>query len=435
MRRFLVVAIACALAIGACSLALPARAELKAGAARVSITPDVPAKAVPLGGYSDRLGKPATGVHDPVCAKALVLDDGQTRLAIVGLDLLDPPPNMCQAVFERLGGLLPEVRNLLLCATHTHSAPAAMNPKGDLLPQVLGKFDQELYDWTADRIADAVKQAASRLTSAKAGAGSVYVWGFNRNRRDEFGHTTFDPELTVLKVTDAQDNLLALLLNFSAHGTILGGDNMLISAEWPGAMERYLEQQFPGCVAAFINGAQGDQSPVAPEASDVWGRVEGCGKSLGEKAAALIPDIAVSDSVPLAVAIKDTQLPPPTLPPGLLELDLGIDPAVAQQIAGALFPASAPMGVVRVGDLFLLAVPGEMMAGLGQEIKDAVKVKGAKHPVIAGLANAGLGYILRPEDYLLGGYEASVSFYGPQMGFAVQDALLAAADQVLKPSG
>src|SRR5437016_8224 len=89
-----------------CCLMLPfqARAELMAGAAKVSITPDPKAMPYPLGGYGDpeRLGHPATGVHDTCYARALVLSDGTAKCAIVSLDLCFLPANFKSAVMNRL---------------------------------------------------------------------------------------------------------------------------------------------------------------------------------------------------------------------------------------------------------------------------------------------------------------------------------------------
>src|SRR5947209_7557375 len=76
--------------------------ERRAGVGRVEITPPV---GTPLGGYGERKGAPSTGVHDPIQAKALVLDDGATRLAIVTSDLVGTNPEMARRVAE--GAKLP----------------------------------------------------------------------------------------------------------------------------------------------------------------------------------------------------------------------------------------------------------------------------------------------------------------------------------------
>src|SRR5437588_12526092 len=86
----------------ALSVAGPSGAELRAGAARVDITPDVKASRIPLGGYAARKGAPSTGVHDPVYAHALVLASGKTKAAIVSTDLCFLPASVKAEVLKRL---------------------------------------------------------------------------------------------------------------------------------------------------------------------------------------------------------------------------------------------------------------------------------------------------------------------------------------------
>ena len=82
-----------------------------------------------------------------------------------------------------------------------------------------------------------------------------------------------------------------------------------------------------------------------------------------------------------------------------------------------MFPSEATTDCLRLGDLLIVGVPGEMAAGLGLEIKkNATRFSGARHTTIGGLANAWISYILSPEEYDRGGYEASVSFYGRELG-------------------
>src|SRR4051812_19483123 len=76
-------------------------AELKAGVARVDLTPPLRMKS-PLGGYGERMNRPAEGVHDRIFAKALVVSDGQKKFAIVTCDMLGLAPPMKPAIVERL---------------------------------------------------------------------------------------------------------------------------------------------------------------------------------------------------------------------------------------------------------------------------------------------------------------------------------------------
>ena len=217
---------------------LPARAELRAGAARVSITPDVKARPIPLGGYAARKAMPATGIHDLVYARALVLADGNAKAAIVSLDLCFLPANVKTEVAKRLaaGDTGIDAAHLFLSATHTHSAPDPLAMHGgNTFTKLKGwtPFDAELLKFTADRIAQAIGDANKALVPAQVGVRVENVMGANRNRR---GDTTVDPDLTVLKVTRKDGSTLASLVNFAAHPTLYDDKMMQISADWPGVM-------------------------------------------------------------------------------------------------------------------------------------------------------------------------------------------------------
>src|SRR5262249_25731854 len=112
------------LSVSLCLCGSKSHAELKAGAARVSITPDPKAMPYPLGGYVSppRLGHNATGIHDACAAPALVLSDGTTKCAVVSLALCFLPASVREAVAARLGGTGLSAA-LFLAATHTHSGP------------------------------------------------------------------------------------------------------------------------------------------------------------------------------------------------------------------------------------------------------------------------------------------------------------------------
>ena len=108
--------------------ALAGAAELKAGVARVDLTPPLEMHA-PLGGYGERMNRPAEGVHDRIFAKALVLADGQQKFAIVTVDIVGFPPPLKPALVERLGAAGRQDQILLL-ASHSHTSIEmnAINP-------------------------------------------------------------------------------------------------------------------------------------------------------------------------------------------------------------------------------------------------------------------------------------------------------------------
>src|SRR6267142_3095148 len=96
-----------------------------------------------------------------------------------------------------------------------------------------------------------------------------------------------NPILSVLRADGDDGKCRALLVHFATHPTLLGASNMLISAEWPGVLQQELEAAFPGAVALYCNGAEGDQSPDGAKGTDEFSRVQDFGSRLAEKAEAL----------------------------------------------------------------------------------------------------------------------------------------------------
>jgi hypothetical protein len=424
VSRLLTCVVCGALTVVVSATALPrAQAALAAGEAKVDITP--PLKEFPtvsLGGFGDRQGKPARSVHDPIYARALVLSHGRTKIALVSVDLLEIPPRMKAAVVKQVATLGFSDANVMLAATHDHSAPECLHPAGDVWPLAFGKFLPKYYAWTNKRIAQAIVNANMRLQAAQVGFASAPVPGMNRNRR-ESGAGLVDPVMTVMKVANLglgpAARTMALVVNFTAHPTIMGADSFAISGEWPGAMSRDLEQQIRHQgVALFFNGAQGDQS-VAGEFGSGWTRVDRYGKALAQEAWKLASRITMSRDAKLAVTTSTWKLPPYKVSPAFMEStgkEYKMTPAAAAGIAAKLFPSALELQAVRIGDGVLMAVPGEAIVELGLEMKKNAAALGAKYPMCVGLANNYIGYILSPKQYELGGYESGTSFYGPQLG-------------------
>ncbi len=406
-----------------------ARAELRAGAARVEITPDVKAMPVPLGGYAARRGAPATGVHDPVYARALVLSDGATKVGIVSLDLCFLPANVKAEVLRRveaagLRGL--DSAHLLLAATHTHSAPdpLAMH-RGNTFTAIKGwtHFDRRLLDFTADRIAQALVTAEGRMVPARIGSGAVALPGRNRNRR---GDPVTDPELIALKVETAEGRPLAAIVNFAAHPTLYDDRMMDISADWPGIMTGRLEQKMgAGAVCLFLNGAEGDASPNGVDDKPAGEKVAAYGEALADAAWSLLKGLNLPSEVPLAAWMQAVTLPPRK--PNALFLiaaaELGCSLEQAKALVAGLMPTTTQIGFVRVGDLLLMGFPCEPSGALGLAAKAAARKAGFQRPAVVALANDWLAYALTPEQYRAGKYEAGMSFYGDQFGPTLLTAL------------
>lgn len=376
--------LALALLIGAPAFA----GDLRAGVAKVDITQPV---GTPLGGYGDRKGKPSTGVHDPIMAKALVLDDGTTRLAIVTTDLVGIAPEVKPKVAELAG--FPAGR-LLLCASHTHSGPGAFG-KGAFANIVLGKFDQKVFDSLTAGMAKAITDAEKALHPAKLAIGEAEMPRFMRNRRRA---RIKDPKLWLLRVDTIDDKPLAALVNLTAHGTVLDSDNMEQSADWMGFLQSYMERERPGLTALYSNGAEGDISPNIPDNSSTFDGAKAHGEIGGKAALALYDTLKPAREVKLDAKSSTLELPP----------------SLTAALAG--IGKTTELQTLTINDALLIAVPGEPITQLGLALKEHARRQGFARPAIVGLANDHLGYFLTQAEFKKGGYEATVSFFGDIFG-------------------
>jgi hypothetical protein len=242
---------------------LLARADtvpLRAGVAHVEITPPT---FMPMYGYANRKCGPANGTHDPLFAKALVLAAGDSRLAIVTLDLGSiVSDNLRRDVADKLG-----IPVLLLAASHTHSGPAFLERGAD--QAYVAAMEQKVFG--------AVRDAAASMFPARLGVGrgSLQV-GYNRLLRREDGRARalfdnpervpygpVDPDFTLLSVEDAQGVPRAILVHYACHAVVLGPTNCKYSADWPGAMMAKVESEMNGVQCMFVQGGAGDINPLA----------------------------------------------------------------------------------------------------------------------------------------------------------------------------
>ncbi len=372
-------------------IASPASAsDLRAGVAVRDL--DVEA-GTPLAGYGGRLGAPSEGTHDPVTARALVLDDGLKRVAIVAIDTIGVSGKLRDAVLRKLPGEI-GVRdeNLLLAATHTHSGPGAL-ADGFLETMACGAFSPEQFERTVAAVARSIEDAAKALRPARLGWTEAEADGLNRNRRRDDGPV--DRSLGVLRVDGADGRPFALLATFACHPTVLSDENRLLSSDFVGPLRDALEARFPGATALFLNGPEGDQGPRPPSGANAFERCESLGKALASKAADLADGIATSADAPLNAEIRRVLLP--------------------RSIAARFVPREAPVQTITVGEATLLAVPGEPVAAFGLRLEALAREKRGGLAFAIACANEHLFYLPDRETYRRAAYESLMSFYGPNV--------------------
>ena len=383
---------------------------LRAGAARVDITPKMP---VLLGGYASRK-ELSTAAHDPLGARAVAFERDGQRLVLVSLDLIgfynDTAEPLRRAILDEC-----HLRDseLFLAAIHDHSSPilsldATRQPAGNV----------EYTKGLRGDLVRLVRQALDSLAPVKlqAGTGSSPV-GTNRrqvvadtngNPRIELGRNPdlrTDREVQVLKVTRADNGeLAAVVFDHGVHSTSLGPRNNLVSGDVHGLAEQFLENYLGwNVVAAGFAGASGDIDPwvrVLPDFRTNNGWIPEpvlLGTLLGEEVARVEEGMKGSDlGGAIRTACKTLELP---------------GKPVDQTFATNNWPATKVNLVVGcVGQVAVVGFGGEMFNEIGQTIKRA-----SPFPVtvVVTHCNGAAGYLPTRAAYLEGGYEVKSSPFAP----------------------
>ena len=246
--------------------------NLRAGVARVDITPPVPIDCV---GFVRR-AEPVTGVLSPLTATATVFEDLTTsiRSVVLAVDLVGIGTDQGRMIRESIGSLIGcPADNVLLNYSHTHAAPHSFDdhPKlGGTLSEVTAanwNYIQSL----PYRLASAAFQAAQNLEPVRIGAASGRADGIAVNRRERLsdGRTVLgwnpdgvtDPEVAVVRVDRLDGTPLALFVNFACHPVVLGGEHQFIGADYPGVVRDIVEDA-TGATCLFLQGAGGNILPL-----------------------------------------------------------------------------------------------------------------------------------------------------------------------------
>lgn len=401
--------------------------NLKAGAAVVDMTPDV---GVSIAGYFE--DRKAREIHDPINARALVLDNGEQALAIVVADLIALTEAETVPAKRRAAELtgIP-VEHMMMSATHTHYGPSTVG--------IFNSPKEEAYcEIVARKLGDAVRLAQNRLRPAVMGraSGSVPEEVFNRDWLLKDGRVVMNPgylnpeRVKPMGPTDPQVGLLALrtpegepiaaLANYALH--YVGGPyHDEISADYFGFFAREMERMLGGGVAILANGTCGNINNcnwdrAEPPYPHPYYQAERVGRVVAAEAYRRWNQIwDWSDDVPLAVVnsfptfrrrepdaemlkqMEDLLSGPPN--PDSSDWMYARE---RQELRKTPRERPAQIQAMRVGDLGLVGLPGEVFVEIGLAIKEASPFP---QTMVVELANYSLGYI--PTDHALaeGSYE------------------------------
>ena len=249
-------------------------ASFKVGYAQCDITP---AKPTPMWGYGDRHHALSKGVQDPLMARAIVLDVGSQKLAIVGTDLGRAPR---QDMMDRIRKAVQSdagVGLVMIAGSHTHSGPVL--ELRDKPGEGKGVYDDAIaYVVELEKkIIGVIREAAGNAQEARIGWGSADI-DMNRNRHTKMEPKPTDPELSVLRFDNAEGKPIAILVNYAAHPTMLDSMDLKFSSEYPGQMIKEI-QRVSNVPCVFMQGAAGDMSAKRTPETD---SIEAYGKALAK---------------------------------------------------------------------------------------------------------------------------------------------------------
>lgn len=233
------------------------------GAAKREITPKV---SMTMGGYGLRTEK-STGVHDPLYVRALYISDSSQAALLVICDLVAVGDDLVAIVRTAISAELKiAAERIMIAATHTHAGPAA----------VRNLLDPDYTKLLTDSAVAAAKEATTSARPASFASKWIGVDGVSQNRRDP--DYPVKEGLDLLVVIDANREVIASLIFYACHPTIMEFDNLEYSADFPGAAIKLVEENLGG-QAIYLQGACGDINPTW-SAHD-WENVELNGKIVG----------------------------------------------------------------------------------------------------------------------------------------------------------
>jgi neutral ceramidase len=379
-------------------LAAPALfGQFSVGVARRDITPKEP---TPMWGYGDRHDALSTGTIDPLFAEALVIQAGERKLAIVGLDLGRSPH---ERSLQNIRGRIRTGAGIewsMIAGSHTHHAPVLEFT--DEPGKGKGKFDATLryYTQLEDAIVAAVLDANAKLVPARFATGVVKTEGFNRNRHTKVEPKAVERDLSVMRFDDLGGKPIAILVNFAAHPTTLPSADRRFSPDYVGLLKTVVARE-TGAAAFFMQGASGDQSVTAK------------GDAIGMEAVRLAKSLQTQVVAKPSIDLREERFRFSS------RTDFS-NPSVRLMYSVAFFPELIPhyideyqdgirprLSVALLnGEIALVAASGEFFANHAIRLKERARVK---QLFFFGYANGYHQYFPTIEAVAEGGYGADAT--------------------------
>lgn len=397
---------------------------IKAGAAVIIITPP---PGLAMSGFAAR-SLPATGAHDALTARAVVMGD----TALVVVDVIGIDAGMSARIRQRC--VLP-ADNVVVAALHNHGGPVSMAGRLGI------PADTAYLERLEDACVAAIDKAAVRRQPATLSVGQGSDPAIARNRRHPGGPV--DASLPLLRIRSIDGEMIALVTAYACHPVVLAADNLLWTADYPHFVRAALEETYPGAVALFMTGCAGDANTghsahasislrTNPDRS--FAAAERIGRQIAEVALAaaehgLSGGASVRNgSIVLGFERRETETAadlekrwrrelPDAEPARESLLCLWVE--WARTIAPVVpEPLAVRLTILDWCGVPIVALPGEIFAETALSIREALG--SGKPAFVIGFADDNPGYIPPASEFIHGGYEVDEAhrYYGQPMTFA-----------------
>lgn len=368
--------------------------SLKVGAAMRNITPN------PLLPVSGGIGKPnpVKEKRGDLFARAVVFENEKKRIAIVSIDNLGWTSVLGNKSRELIKGILPE--NIIIAATHTHSAPDAYG-----FPDETGKSyaDLKYLDWCVTQIADAVNEAVKNLEPASLKIAVDEAKG--KIAYNYYAPALYDPRCGVIQAIATsgkkKGQKIATLVNYAIHPEVLGSGRGILSPDLCGPLYDRIEAKGGG-MAIFLNGAQGgmvtadtrlsdDKQSQGGKEANTWEECIRIGQLLADESMRIIENAPIINNPSIFCVATNVEIPIESeimryiLKNSPLKYKFGKENYVETQV-----------NLINIGPAQILTIPGEALPNIGFYLKRKMPTK---MPFLFGLTNDAFGYILTKEDF------------------------------------
>jgi hypothetical protein len=359
-------------------------AEFRAGVAVRVVTPD------PLLPVTGGVGasSPVTRKIGDLTVRALVLSNDGVNVAIVSADFLGFPAVLGNKVRRQVSRIPAD--NILIGATHTHSAPDTYG-----FPDSKGNIASDLkyLDMVCSRMAEAINEALDKLQPAILKIATGEAKG--KIAYNAYAEQLYDPRCHVLQAIGSNGKAIATLVNYAVHPEALGPDRGILSPDLIGPLYERIAQNGGG-IGIFMNSAQGGMVTAdcrGPDGKDIqtWEECVRIGYLLADEANAIIKPAAEQKNPKLSCMARSISFPIES--PALLQV---LKASPLGYGFGDSMQASTRAILLNIGNSQILTIPGEALPNIGYYLKR--KMRGS-HNLLFGLTNDAFGYMLTKVDW------------------------------------